>query len=140
MAVTAEQRRTIIDQAGGCCEYCRIAEDDRLATFEIDHIIPLKHGGEDIDQNLCLACVPCNRFKGADVAAIDPLTNEATRLFNPRQQNWSEHFQINPDASLSGTTPEGRATVLVLRMNEAPRIEQRFGERLLGNYPCQKNA
>lgn len=36
-------------------------------------------------------------------------------------------------------TPEGRATILVLRMNEAPRVEQRLGERLLGNYPCQSN-
>lgn len=80
MAVSAQQRRTILARAGGCCEYCRIAEDVRYATFEIDHIIPLKHGGEDVDGNLCLACAPCNRFKGADVAAIDPLTNDATRL------------------------------------------------------------
>ncbi len=137
MAVSAQQRRTILARAGGCCEYCRIAEDVRYATFEIDHIIPLKHGGEDVDGNLCLACAPCNRFKGADVAAIDPLTNDATRLFNPRQQNWQDHFLINPDASLSGNTPEGRATTIVLRMNEATRIEQRFDERLLGNYPCQ---
>ena len=65
------------------------------------------------------------------------MTNDATRLFNPRQQNWQDHFLINPDASLSGNTPEGRATTLVLRMNESLRIEQRFDERLLGNYPCQ---
>jgi len=110
-----------------------------LVPFEIDHIVPLKHSGDDIEQNLCLACQPCNRYKGAEVAAIDPMTGEATKLFNPRQQNWSEHFQVNPDASLSGVSPEGRATVLVLRMNEAPRIEQRHGEMLLGNYPCQKN-
>ncbi len=140
MAVTAEQRRMIIDLAGGCCEYCRIADADRLSTFEIDHIVPLKHGGEDVDHNLCLACMPCNRCKGGNVAAIDPLTDEATRLFNPRWQKWAEHFQINADGSLSGLTPEGRATVVVLRMNEAQRVEQRFDERLLGNYPCQNNS
>ena len=89
--------------------------------------------------NLCLSCSECNLFKGSTVAAIDPLTDEATRLFNPRQQNWDEHFQINSDASLSGLTPEGRATVIVLRLNEEERVEQRYGERLLGNYPCQSN-
>ena len=87
MTVSAKQRRRIIEQAGGCCEYCRIAANDRLVGFEIDHIVSLKHGGDDVDKNLCLACVPCNRSKGANVAAIDPLTDEATRLFNPRQQN-----------------------------------------------------
>jgi len=139
MAVTAEQRRRIREQAGDCCEYCRIAGDDRYVSFEIDHIVALKHGGSDDDDNLCLACGPCNRAKGADVAMIDPLSGVATRLFNPRQQNWDEHFQVNPDASLSGRSPEGRVTALVLRMNEEERVEQRHGELLLGNYPCPKN-
>ena len=137
MAVTAEQRRTVIARAGGCCEYCRIAQVDRLVSYEIDHIFPLKHGGKDVDENLCLACMPCNRQKGPEVAAVDPQTDEATKLFNPRQQHWREHFEIKSDASLAGLTPEGRATVAVLRMNEAPRVEQRHGEALLGNYPCQ---
>ena len=69
--------------------------------------------------------------------AIDPLTDEASRLFNPRQQVWDEHFRINSEGSLSGLTPEGRVTVAVLRLNEPERVEQRYGERLLGNYPCQ---
>lgn len=71
---------------------------------------------------------------------IDPQSGVATRLFNPRQQNWDVHFQIDADASLSGKTPEGRATVRVLRVNEEERVEQRQDEMLLGNYPCQKNA
>lgn len=110
-----------------------------MITFHIDHIHAIKHGGEDQVDNLCLACAECNLYKGSTVAAIDPLTDEATRLFNPRQQSWRAHFQINPDASLSGMAPKGQATVVALRMNEAPRVEQRYGERLLGNYPCQSN-
>ena len=139
MTVGSQQRRTVFERAGDCCEYCRIAGDDRYVSFEIDHIVSLKHGGSDEDENLCLACVPCNRSKGADVAAIDPQTGEATKLFNPRQQNWNEHFHVNPDGSLSGLTSEGRATVTVLRLNEEQRVEQRYDESLLGNYPCQSN-
>ena len=140
MALSARRRREVYERAAGCCEYCRRTVRVRLVPFEVDHIVPLKHGGDDIEQNLCLACEPCNRYKGANVAAIDPLSDELTRLYNPRQQTWSEHFTIHPDGSLSGNSPEGRATVLVLRLNEAPRIEQRYGERLLGDYPCQKNS
>lgn len=28
---------------------------------------------------------------------------------------------------------------MVLRLNEKERVEQRYGEILLGNYPCQSN-
>ncbi len=139
MAPSASQRREIYERAGGCCEYCRRSVDVRLANFEIDHIVSLKYCGDESSDNLCLSCAPCNRHKGPEVAAIDPLTDLASRLFNPRQQNWDEHFLINLDASLAGKTPEGRATVSTLRMNEASRVEQRYGERLLGNYPCQSN-
>ncbi len=140
MALSASQRREVHERAGGCCEYCRRSVDVRLAQFEIDHIVARKCGGDESSDNLCLTCAPCNRHKGAKVAGIDPLTDEATRLFNPCQQVWREHFQINADGSLSGLTPEGRATVIVLRLNEAPRVEQRYGEGLLGNYPCQNNS
>jgi len=140
VTVTAQQRREIFQRAGKCCEYCRFGGGRQPLSFHVDHVIALKHGGSDDHDNLCLACAPCNQHKGAEVAAIDPLTSEATKLFNPRQQKWDEHFQINSDASLSGITAEGRATVLVLRMNEEERVEQRHGETLLGNYPCQTNS
>ena len=138
MTVTTQQRQRIRHLARSCCEYCRIIEGDRLVKFQIDHIIPIKHGGKDIDSNLCLACVECNSYKGPNVAAIDPTTQDATKLYHPREQNWDEHFSINKDASLIGLTPEGRATVFVLRMNDEKRISQRFGERLLGKYPCKQ--
>lgn len=140
MTVSAQQRRHVFERAGRCCEYCRVGDGREPIAFHIDHIHAIKHGGEDRVDNLCLSCSECNLYKGAEIAALDPLTNEATKLFNPRQQTWREHFEIKPDASLAGRTPEGRATVAVLRMNEAPRREQRYGEVLLGNYPCQKNS
>ena len=136
MTVTQRQRRRIRARAGGCCEYCRIGIGEQSSAFHIDHIIAISHGGDDIDQNLCLACLECNSFKGVNIAAIDPQTDKPSRLFHPRMQNWDNHFQINPDASILGLTAEGRTTASVLRLNDPPRIEQRFKEYLLGNYPC----
>ena len=68
------------------------------------------------------------------------MDGKPTRLFHPRLQDWTEHFQIGADASISGITAEGRTTVAVLGMNGELRVEQRYGEQLLGNYPCQKNT
>ena len=107
--------------------------------FNIDHIISKKHGGGDKAENLCLSCADCNRYKGSNLAGVDPLTDDVTRLFNPRRDTWDEHFSIYPDGALAGRTPEGRATIVVLRINEASRIEDRVDEMLLGNYPCQNN-
>jgi len=60
----------------------------------------------------------------------------ATKLYDPRAQRWHEHFVINPDATLSGITPEGRATVIVLRFNEEGRVRYRLQALADGKYPC----
>jgi hypothetical protein len=138
VSITREQRGLIRERAGDCCEYCRVAQDDRLSKFQVDHIIPLKHGGTDDTDNLCLACLKCNGFKGPNVAALDPETGEATRLYDPRRQQWDDHFQINPDATLTGISPAGRATIIVLLINEESRVKQRRMAMLLGEYPCER--
>lgn len=137
MSLTNERRQVVRDTAGQRCEYCRLFEDERYANFQIDHIILLKHGGKDTIENLCLACLKCNGFKGPNVAALDPETGDATKLFNPRRQQWADHFRINQNATLAGLTPEGRATIIVLRINEERRVENRQLFMVLGEYPCE---
>lgn len=136
MSITRAQRRSIREMAQNCCEYCKLAEEDRFSTFQIDHIIPIKHGGSDDTSNLCLACLKCNGYKGPNVAALDPDTGDATKLFNPREQIWDEHFEVNPDATLAGKTPEARATIAVLRINIDERVKQHKLLIMLGEYPC----
>lgn len=138
MTVTAEQRQKIRASAGSCCEYCRVPQNDLFSKFQIDHIIPLKHGGKDTFENLCFACLKCNSYKGSNVAALDPETMNATKLYNARTQIWDEHFQINSDATLTGKSPEGRATIFVLRINESPRVIMRYMAMELGDYPCKQ--
>ena len=140
MTISIEQRQFIRGLAGDCCEYCRVAQDERLAKFQIDHIIPKKHGGSDENDNLALACLKCNGFKGSNVAALDPSTGDATKLYNPRLQRWDAHFQIKVDATLDGISPEGRATIIVMRINETSRVKQRRMSMSLGEYPCKKDS
>jgi hypothetical protein len=84
--------------------------------FQVDHILAEKHSGETIEGNLALACAHCNRFKGPNIAGLDPDTTALTRLFNPRLDAWADHFQFD-GPRLRGKTPIGRATIHVLAMN-----------------------
>ena len=137
MSISNEQRRIVRERANYCCEYCRVSQSSQLARFHVDHVVATKHGGTDTVDNFCLACAKCNGYKGSNVAALDPLTRAATKLYDPRQQNWDDHFTIYPDATLSGRTPEGRTTIFVLRMNDDERVIQRLGELNVGDYPCR---
>ena len=133
--IPTQVREKVFLGAGGRCEYCLIHQDDRPETHPIDHILAIQHGGQTKPDNLALSCVFCNRNKGPNLAAIDPLSNEIVPLFNPRIQDWSEHFELL-GAEISGRTSVGRATVELLRMNEAERINYRQSLILAGRYPA----
>ena len=51
-------------------------------------------------------------------------------IFNPRTENWEDHF-VRQEAVILGVTAVGRATVELLNMNAAERVEMR--EELLTN-------
>jgi 5-methylcytosine-specific restriction endonuclease McrA len=86
-------RRLVFQRANGRCEYCLLHEDDAYMPHEVDHIYAEKHGGETSEANLCLSCAECNRYKGSDLASIDPQTGEVVQLIHPRRDNWSDHFE-----------------------------------------------
>jgi hypothetical protein len=83
---------------------------------------------------LALACFDCNRFKGSDIASIDPASGELIPLFNPRNQEWSEHFSI-AGGRIDPRTAIGRVTELVLKLNLPSRIEVRQILATIGRYP-----
>jgi len=129
VTLTARLRANVARRAGHRCEYCGIHEDDAGFAHQVDHIVSRKHGGSSALDNLAYACVLCNRYKGTDVASVDPDSGEPVRLFHPRRDNWSDHFRIESGFAEALTAP-GRATVRLLRMNMRERIEER---RLIGS-------
>ncbi|MFN6515494.1 MAG: HNH endonuclease [Nostoc sp. CreGUA01] len=58
------------DRAAHLCEYCLYPEVDSL-SFQVDHIISVKHGGATTEDNLCYACIFCNLQKGTDLGSIN---------------------------------------------------------------------
>lgn len=132
--IPAVLRRLVVERANGRCEYCLIHQDDVETAHHLDHIKPLKHGGLTISENLALACQLCNRYKGSDWAAADPLADALTPLFNPRTQAWHEHFQWQ-GIEIVGISRAGRATVELLRLNQAVRLLDRERLSAAGRYP-----
>lgn len=127
-------RKLVFDRAVGRCEYCLMPEAVSAYRHEPDHIVPLQHGGATEANNLALACLRCNRYKGPNIGSYDPETGALVAFFNPRTQVWQEHFRLD-GAIIRAVTPQARATVKILKLNDASRIEER--ERLiqLGLYP-----
>jgi hypothetical protein len=101
---------------------------------EPDHIVPVQHGGESTLENLALACMRCNRYKGPNIGSYDPVDGQLVALFNPRVQKWSEHFALE-GGRIAPLTAVGRVTVKILNLNEERRVLER--ETLLesGLYP-----
>lgn len=132
--IPTELRKLVTERAGNSCEYCLIHQDDSPTTLQVDHILALKHGGQTIGENLALACQLCNRYKGSDFATIDRTTGEVVFLFNPRTQVWAEHFELS-GADIIGLTQVGRATVILLQMNDEARLEDRKYLIEAGRYP-----
>ena len=117
-------RQLVKERARRRCEYCHLPQECDVQPFQLDHIRAQKHSGATSPANLAWSCLPCNTFKGPNVAGYDPESTSLQPLFNPRQDVWSEHFAWN-GPKLLGLTPVGRTTIDVLRINQPERVEHR---------------
>ena len=107
------------------CEYCHIPEEATpFIGFHSEHIIAKQHLIDDSLNNLALSCDRCNAYKGTNLSSIDPDSLEVVSLFNPRKDDWEEHFQIT-DGYVIGKTACGRAPAKLLNMNATRRAQLR---------------
>lgn len=123
-------------EAKNRCGYCLGEQKYILAWLEIEHLHPRSKGGKTVKENLWLACVYCNTFKGSQTHGTDPKTKRKVLLFNPRTQIWKRHFEFGPDkATILGKTVCGRATVNALKINFDLALDTRKYWVGVGWYP-----
>ncbi len=136
-----ETVRLLVRQAvGDRCGYCHSPQHLVMGKLEIEHIVPRARGGSDDESNLWLSCSLCNRYKGMQVEAADPKTKEVVRLFNPRADDWQEHFRWNADGvKVMALTQQGRATIAALNVNNEVAVEVRRNWVLAGWHPPKAN-
>jgi hypothetical protein len=125
MKVSRELRDLVVRRAQDACEHCRLPQIASLVPHQVDHIIGKQHRGSDDAANLCLCCIRCNLNKGPNIASIDPETGSLVALYHRSINAWREHFAAMTDGVINGLTAEGRATVLILAMNEDDRVRLR---------------
>jgi hypothetical protein len=92
--------------------------------FHVEHVIAKQHGGTDHPDQLALPCDRCNSYKGPNLSSLDFESHEIVPLFHPRTDVWSDHFMLQ-GTKIIGLSPTGRATVRLLQMNAARRMELR---------------
>lgn len=133
-------RRLVQNRAKGYCEYCFCHKDFTTTPFCIEHILPKALGGTDDDSNLAYACGGCNGHKYTKAKAIDPKTDLSADIFNPRQQQWQEHFTWNNDFTfIIGVSDIGRATIDALKLNRLPVVNVRKGMIAMGMHPPENH-
>lgn len=135
-SISETLKAKIRTSAGDRCGYCRSLQMYVLGLLEIEHIIPKAKGGTDDEDNLWLACRLCNNYKGTQTNAVEPVTSKKVKLFNPRKQKWSKHFEWSEDgAQILGITACGRATVIALQLNNIISVTVRQQWVLAGWHP-----
>ncbi len=113
-------KEAIAKRAGFRCEYCHLPDKVSFYNFHIDHIKSLKHGGlSDID-NLAYCFPDCNYSKGSDIGSATK-KDELVRFFNPRKDDWHEHFYLK-DGMISSRTEIANVTEHIFKFNELDRL------------------
>lgn len=59
-SVSETKKKYVASQQNWCCKHC---SEQLKATFEVDHIIDLQHGGSNHVSNLVALCVECHKEK-----------------------------------------------------------------------------
>ena len=132
--MTPALRVQVRQRALDCCEYCQMPQSCTQLPHEADHIRAQKHKGPTTLENLGWACTICNSHKGSDVSAYVPDTDELVRLFNPRIDDWSDHFEWS-GPRLIGISPIARATLDLLQINKDSRVSLRRMLIEVGLFP-----
>ncbi len=132
--VSVALRQLVRTRAKSLCEYCLIREEDTYFGCQVDHIISEKHGGITHENNLAYACSYCNRNKGSDIGSIVRQTQQFFRFFNPRSDQWKDHFRLD-DIRIVPLTPIGEVTSHILNFNHVDRLIERQELAALGYYP-----
>lgn len=134
--ISIQLQARIHERSHFLCEYCHVSEKWQYVRFTVDHIIPLKRGGTDTEENLALACFHCNRRKGLRVTCRDPDSGKDVSLFHPRRHIWKDHFTWSSDRlCITGLTPIGRATVEALELNSDRVTRIRAADLAVDRHP-----
>ena len=74
--ITKKRRNRILRRDGYKCRYCGVSV---IKEHHLDHVTPIRWGGNDWSTNLVSSCITCNMIKKAHYWKPEPLS--ILRLF-----------------------------------------------------------
>ncbi len=131
-------RETVRRRARFLCEYCYTNERWQYVRFTIDHIIP---NDDDSPENLALACFHCNRRKSNKISVYDERIKKEISLFNPRTDNWKDHFAWSDDKiTIIAKTETGKITIDLLELNRERILQIRLADVAVKRHPPEEDS
>jgi hypothetical protein len=125
VSISSDVRQQVRQRAGCACEFCGVREEDAGAALTIDHFQPRSQGGSDALENLVYACPSCNQYK----QDYWPTDDQSVRLWNPRHEDFAEHFTEAENGQLIALTTVGAFTIGHLRLNRSQLVAYRQNRR-----------
>lgn len=88
--LSKKTRFEVFKRDGFTCQYC--GQRPPAVVLECDHVIALRAGGQDVEDNLLTACFDCNRGKGARSLKVAPVPiAEKVAMMKERQEQLAEY-------------------------------------------------
>lgn len=76
-----------------CCQYC--GKTPPQTTLEVDHIIPVKLGGQNLVDNLITSCFDCNRGKAANpLTTLPQQTSDKAFILKEKEDQYKAYQKL----------------------------------------------
>jgi 5-methylcytosine-specific restriction endonuclease McrA len=106
-------RRNVFVRDGYRCQYCGHSRTSR--ELNLDHVVPLSHGGSSTWENVVCCCISCNRRKGnrtPESAGMQLRRPPRRPRWHPlhdggRRRQYPDDWRQFVDASILEWAPEG---------------------------------
>ncbi len=86
-------RFEVFKRDGFCCQYC--GSTPPKVILEVDHIVPVKDGGDNDEDNLTTSCFDCNRGKGANsLSSIPQLLSDKAKAVQEAEAQLRAYHEI----------------------------------------------
>jgi len=94
--ISKSMRFSVLRRDGFACRYCGATPPD--VVLHLDHVLAVANGGENSEDNLVTACLPCNLGKGVgDASAPRPKAGSPARPCKPAIEFfWAMDYSQRP--------------------------------------------
>jgi len=120
--ISSENLEFIRRRANYQCEYCTVSEVNYGGELTVDHFHPVSKGGNNELENLVYCCNKCNSYKHN----YFPENEDDPRLWNPRIDNYNDHFITLENGVLHALTNQADFTIKLLRLNRKQLVSYRI--------------